>query len=92
VGGDSLLTLTITPDINGMVGAPIAVVTDLVLPGLDLNEYRLAFGGRTGGAFTSLDVDNVSVVGVPEPSTYALLSIGAAGLAFATRRRKAKQS
>ena len=40
----------------------------------------------TGGGQNSLFIDNLSIV--PEPSTYALLGVGAVGLAAAMRRRR----
>lgn len=87
-GGNSLLSISITPDINGTPGTPIIVATDLLLSGLDLNDYRLAFGARTGGAYTSLDIDNVNVSAVPEPSTMVLVGLGAVGLVVASRRKR----
>ena len=41
-----------------------------------------------GGAVTNMSFQAVSTTAVPEPSTYALLAIGAVGLFFSFRRRK----
>jgi hypothetical protein len=38
-----------------------AVYTDQFIAGMTPYEARLAIGGRTGGAFTTLDVDNINV-------------------------------
>lgn len=59
-GADSLVTVTITPDVRGG-GAPLVLFDSLRVPGMGAFDSRLAFGGRTGGAFTSVDIDNVVV-------------------------------
>lgn len=91
-GTDALATLIITPDIFGTAGAPITIFQDELVPGLDLDtfDFRGGFGGRTGGEFISLDLDNVYIEAVPEPSSIALLLSLLAGvsLAWALRRRR----
>ena len=43
--------------------------------------------GAVGGSFSTLDVDDVSITVIPEPSSLALLGLG--GLAVVRRRRRA---
>lgn len=54
------------------------------------------FPDSQGGLDESFGVDNVAVdinaAVVPEPSTYALMALGVAGLGLATRRRRAQAS
>ncbi len=50
--------------------------------------YNAGFGSNAGGYFVAAP-DSV-VTGVPEPGFYGLLSLGLAGLYFASRRRAAK--
>jgi hypothetical protein len=47
----------------------------------------LVFDG-SGSAISSMTVSNLNYSAVPEPSTYALLAIGAVGLFLSFRRRK----
>jgi hypothetical protein len=47
----------------------------------------LAFDG-SGSAISSMTVSNLNYAAVPEPSTYALLAVGAVGLFLSFRRRK----
>lgn len=48
----------------------------------------LVFDGTGTGAISSMTVSNLSYAAVPEPSTYALLAVGAVGLFLSFRRRK----
>ena len=60
---------------------------------LDAGEYTILVGGATyGGTSTSSFGFNstLSVMAIPEPSTYALLSLGAMVLTAAYRRRMAR--
>jgi len=84
VGTDAVMSLGLVEDVNGA-----AVVHNLLgsvlVPGLDLDTFsgRLILGGRTGGAFTNGDVDNILIT--PEPGTIVLLAAGLAGLALRGR-------
>ena len=57
----STVSLTLDPDGPGG-NPPIPVFTDVVIPGLVPYEGRAYFGGRAGGATTTLDLDNIKVV------------------------------
>ncbi len=85
VDGLTLATLTLTP---GMTGTPVVIFSDVTVPNLDLAsfEFRQAFGARTGGLNTIVDIDNVSLAAVPEPST--LLALLAGGALLGLRRRR----
>ena len=87
-GSDTIATLTLTPDWLGAPGAPVTVFSGVNIAGLDLDtfDFRAAFGARTGGANTAVDIDNLNVNYVPEPST--MLSLAAGGLMLLGRRRK----
>ena len=86
-GASGLLDLVIIPDAHGVVpGAPLFVFNDLAIPGLTNYDYRLAFGGRSGGAFTGADLDNIAFTAVPEPAS--LTWLGIAGLGLLARRAR----
>jgi hypothetical protein len=56
-----------------------------------LREVGLSLNPRDGGGLQyKIGGDTVAPTVVPEPSTYGLIGIGALGVAFAARRRKAK--
>lgn len=81
-----LVNLTLTPDSLGFPGEDVEVYTDLLIPGMDLYDYRVEFAGRTGGLNMGVDIDNVLVDSVPEPGSVALIGLGA--LLLARRRRR----
>ena len=92
-GGSALVNMDI---INDVFGTPSTqnIFTDQTIAGFDLTalpNYRLIAGGRTGGAFTEGDMDNISLKAVsaqvPEPVTLALMSIGLAGIGFARKKK-----
>ncbi len=85
----ALFSLSITPNIFGTPGAPITVFNNFNLPDFVPFEFRAAFGARTGGAFSTQDIDNVNILAIPEPGTLSLLALGIAGLAGYRWRRRA---
>jgi hypothetical protein len=87
VGADTLLDLILTSDVFGLAGAPLRVIDDLVIPGMNLYDYRVEIAGRTGGLNVSLDVDNILTQTIPEPASAALLGLGTVLLAGRRRRR-----
>jgi hypothetical protein len=54
---------------------------------MELYDYRFEFAARTGGLNLGVDIDNVLIQTIPEPSTAALLGLGA--LLIGRRRRSA---
>jgi hypothetical protein len=87
-GFDTLLDLILTPDVFGVPGAPVPVFDDLIIPGMNLYDYRLEIAGRTGGLNVSVDVDNIIAQTIPEPGSAALLCASAALLSMSRRRRR----
>jgi hypothetical protein len=53
---------------------------------MNLYDYRVEFAGRTGGLDMSIDLDNILVQTIPEPSSALLVGMGA--VLLARRRRK----
>ncbi|MEZ5305274.1 MAG: PEP-CTERM sorting domain-containing protein [Verrucomicrobiales bacterium] len=82
-GTDSLASLWLT---DGLTGTRSLLFDQVAVPGLDLAEFdfRLAVGGRTGGASTNLDLDNIRLV--PEPSRALLVVFGFAAMLLRRRR------
>jgi hypothetical protein len=86
-------TNTYVTDLTGVVANQYAPETtfDLTSPVTDIEGIRLL--GPNGGTATwhgnqgFIGVAELQVIEAPEPSTYALLAIGAAGLVFFARRR-----
>lgn len=62
----------------------MSVPTEINLNNLPMN--RVIAGGRTGGAFASIDIDNVHVFLVPEPNSIGLLMMATLGLLKLRRR------
>jgi hypothetical protein len=62
--------------------------------GIDTLNFSSSGGtphGFTGGSGTQFAMDNFTINNVPEPSSVALLSVGAIGLAITARRRTRKR-
>lgn len=69
---------------------PWQSVTDTIT-GLAAGTYQLRFGNGQCCFFQEFGVDNVSLeAAVPEPSTWAMLILGFAGIGFMAYRRKSK--
>ncbi|MBI1324283.1 PEP-CTERM sorting domain-containing protein [bacterium] len=99
VGDFTTLLLTINPALT-TTGYP-AVWTEYVVTLAGLagpTEGRMAFryfvtnGGPLGVNGDYIGIDTLSITSVPEPSTYALGSLGACVLAFAGRRLRTKRT
>jgi hypothetical protein len=58
--------------------------------GLGLNNFGISVGGQSSPNSTdlSIGVDQISVSAVPEPSTWAMMILGLAGIGFLAYRRK----
>ncbi len=77
---------TITPTITNAVYSNASLETLTYTATTAGNDIGIAIT-NSGGNYNGLDNFNLSVTSaVPEPSTYALLSVGAAGLLFLRRR------
>jgi hypothetical protein len=64
--------------------------TNIAIPGFSGNDsYGFALTARTGGATQTTTIDNLSIVtsAIPEPSSFGILGLAAAGLMFGHRRR-----
>ena len=92
--GNALVNMDIISDVFGTPSTQ-NIFTDQAIAGLDLTSlpnYRLIAGGRTGGAFTEGDMDNISLASiptsVPEPATLVLLGLGLAGIGFARKKKQ----
>ncbi|MCA9148575.1 MAG: PEP-CTERM sorting domain-containing protein [Planctomycetales bacterium] len=83
-------------------GTSLDVYSDYFIPGLNPYDGRMVFGGRTGGANATQDIDNIQLIQVqgandptttvlytfvPEPASFTLIGLGAAGLVGMLRRR-----
>jgi len=88
VASGANITLTLTPDVYGTPGTPVVGLNAVFISGLSIYENRLQISGRTGGLNFGLDLDNISVETVPEPSTFALAALGLLGLLACGRRKR----
>jgi hypothetical protein len=82
-------------EIDGHVVGGYSTVSDqsftsesLLLTGLSTGVHTLTFQGLSGSDETAF-LDNVSVAGVPEPATWAMMILGLGGLGVVLRRRPA---
>jgi len=60
-GNNAYVTVRLTPDIDGTPGPTESVMENVLVTGVVPYQARVAFGARTGGAWASHDLDNVSV-------------------------------
>lgn len=60
-GPDSLINMTVITDVHGNASAPISIFNNSRIVGMNIAQSRVCFGGRTGGATTAVDLDNVKV-------------------------------
>lgn len=67
-GSDTLVTMRITRDVHGNAQAPYTAFENFRISGMNIAECRVAFGGRTGGANTGVDLDNIKVDFTPGSS------------------------
>jgi hypothetical protein len=87
ITGDVLLDAVMYTGTNGS-GTATSVFDDYAIGGVTMEEFRIQVAGRTGGSSMDLDIDNLelSVTGIPEPSSAILL--GLAGLCLTVRRNR----
>ena len=67
----ALVTVRITPDIYGAGGQPETLFNNFVISGAYPYRGRVAFCGRTGGAWANQDLDNIQVqylAELPQPA------------------------
>lgn len=80
-----VLTLTLTPDVNGTPGDPVLAFENVEVPGLGSTDYRVQFGGRTGGLNLTVDLDNIMSTTEAAPQTeFVRQDFEGAGTGFLT--------
>jgi hypothetical protein len=89
-GSDAVVNMKVIADVQGNTTIH-DIFTNQTIPGLNLAalpSYRLIAGGRTGGAWTAGDFDNISLASlpVPEPATLISLALGGVLLVLGVRR------
>jgi len=88
VPGGANLSLSLVEDVHGTPGSPVTAFSDLFIAGLSPYEYRVQFGGRTGGLNASIDLDNINVTPtIPTPSAILLGGLGTGLVTWLRRRR-----
>jgi hypothetical protein len=86
--GGSNVWVTLTPDIYGVPGSPVAAFSGHFIEDLYPYEGRLAFAARTGGLNANHDIDNIRAAFVPEPASMLVWGLGMLGLLVCLRRRR----
>jgi MYXO-CTERM domain-containing protein len=86
-GTDTLATLILTPNSLGTPATPVTAFSNTVISGMSFYDYRTEFAARSGGSNMTVDLDNIDVRSVPEP-TSAMVSLAGLALIAARRRRK----
>lgn len=83
-----LVSLIFTPDIFGIPGSEVTIFDNVLVAGMSLFDYRVELAARTGGLDMNIDIDDLllQTTAIPEPSSAALLGLGA--LFLARRRRR----
>ena len=89
-GDGTLLDMSIIPNAYFSPGPEIVVFDAFPIFGMNLFDYRVEFAARTGGSNMSVDLDDILVQTVPEPTSAALLAIG--GVAMGCFRRSRRRS
>jgi hypothetical protein len=60
VGSGTVVSVVLYPDVDGGGGAAATPIDAFFIEGLLPYEHRVQFGGRTGGRYMDLDLDNIT--------------------------------
>lgn len=60
VPSGTVVSVVLHPDVDGVGGAAVTPIDDLFIEGLHPYEYRVQCGGRTGGRYVDVDLDNIT--------------------------------